>query len=285
MRFQAAAWCAALVLGALWAGSAEAAITPAQRKELTEIKKELGKVSALTSKNDLDDAQKLLDESEQKLRKLAKDAGLEENDRLVAPTFNLIAVKRAALDKKQGKDPAGASFTKDVAPILVGKCTKCHNEDRGAGGLKLDSFAGLKQGGSNGQLLVAGNARASQIMARLTASGNGRMPKGGEPLSSAEIGAIANWINAGAKFDGSDEAARLSAKAPDKKPADTKPVEIPRASGDEKVKFTRDIAPFMANLCVGCHSGNNPRGGLSLVSFESMMRGGDSGRVILPGNL
>jgi hypothetical protein len=275
----------AILVGWLLVGTSEAAITPAHRKDLGEIKKELAKVSGLIAKDDLSDAQKILDDSEQKLKKIAQEAGIDEKDRLLATSFSLIAVKRAALDKKQGKDPSGVSFTKDVAPILVGKCTKCHNEDRSEGDLKLDSFAGLKQGGGKGPLLTIGNAKGSQIMARITASGNGRMPKGGEALSGAEISAIGNWINAGAKFDGKDEADKLSAKATTRPANGGKPPEIVKASGDEKVKFTRDIAPFMANLCVRCHSGNNPRGGLSLVNFESLMKGGDSGRVVLPGNL
>src|SRR5690606_28815444 len=33
-----------------------------------------------------------------------------------------------------------------------------------------------------------------------------------------------------------------------------------------------------------CHSGNNPSSGLSLVSFQDMMIGGDSGEVIIPGD-
>ena len=35
----------------------------------------------------------------------------------------------------------------------------------------------------------------SLLMARLTAAGDARMPKGGEPLSEAECKKIAEWIN------------------------------------------------------------------------------------------
>jgi hypothetical protein len=60
---------------------------------------------------------------------------------------------------------------------------------------------------------------------------------------------------------------------------------VPKATGKETVSFTKDIAPFMVNLCVGCHSGNEPRGGLLLTSVNNLMKGGDSGRVIIPGDL
>jgi len=40
----------------------------------------------------------------------------------------------------------------------------------------------------------------------------------------------------------------------------------------------------MVNLCVRCHGGNNPRSGFSLETYEKLMKGGKSGRVVLPGN-
>lgn len=57
-----------------------------------------------------------------------------------------------------------------------------------------------------------------------------------------------------------------------------------KPTGQETVSFTRDIAPFMVNLCVSCHSGKDPRSGLSLETYEKLMKGGKSGRVVLPGN-
>jgi len=62
-------------------------------------------------------------------------------------------------------------------------------------------------------------------------------------------------------------------------------VDIPRPSGGETISFTRDIVPFMANICLRCHSGESPRSGFSLETFEKLMIGGDSGQVLLPGDL
>ncbi|GIS61741.1 MAG: hypothetical protein CM1200mP2_39660 [Planctomycetaceae bacterium] len=45
------------------------------------------------------------------------------------------------------------------------------------------------------------------------------------------------------------------------------------------------MAPTLTTLCATCHRGRNGRGGFSLATFESLMRGSDSGRVVLPGNL
>lgn len=265
----------------------QAAITPEQRKEIADLRKEIGKVQGLITDKELDEARKILDEAETKLKGIASTAKVPETDRSLAPLFLMVQQKRAILDKKAAGpgNKGGISFEKEVAPILAAKCMNCHNEDRSAGGLKLDNFAGMEAGGENGALLVPGNAANSQLVRRLTATGNARMPRNAAALSTAEINTIGSWVNQGAAFDGTDKATKFNARpGAGAMPRDNTPVTITRASGDEKVSFTKDIAPFLVNLCLNCHSGQNPRGGLSLVTFESLMKGGQSGRVIIPGN-
>lgn len=259
------------------------AVTPEQRKEIAEIRKELNKVQGLITKKEFEEARKILDDSQSKMQKICEDAKVTEQDRAAAPVFNLIEQKRAVLDKKAGSGEGGIDFEKDVAPILAAKCANCHGEDRSSGGLRLDTFAGLKAGGTTKPLLIPNQAARSLLVARLMATGNARMPRGGQPLSASEISAITSWVNQGAKFEGDETKTFTAGAAPAAKNNGPAPA-IARATGKETVSFTRDIAPFMVNLCLGCHSGQRPRGGLSLNTFEDMMKGGDSGRVILPGN-
>ena len=61
-------------------------------------------------------------------------------------------------------------------------------------------------------------------------------------------------------------------------------VGIPKPKGSETVTFTQDIAPILVNNCVRCHSGNDPKGGLSMETFELLWAGGKSGPVIAPGS-
>lgn len=50
------------------------------------------------------------------------------------------------------------------------------------------------------------------------------------------------------------------------------------------VDFSRGIAPLLERSCIGCHGGEKPKGGLSLESRESVLRGGESGTpAIRPG--
>src|SRR5207302_4522163 len=96
---------------------------------------------------------------------------------------------------------------------------------------------------------------------------------------------ITAWVAGGAKFSGNNSTPIAELKASEAGVrADASPVQIIKATGDEKVSFKRDIAPFMANLCLNCHGGKTPRSGFSVETFEKLMKGGNSGRVVIPGN-
>lgn len=46
--------------------------------------------------------------------------------------------------------------------------------------------------------------------------------------------------------------------------------------------FSRDIQPILNEFCVKCHSVNDAHGGLRLDTYADIMRGGNSGRIVLP---
>jgi hypothetical protein len=52
----------------------------------------------------------------------------------------------------------------------------------------------------------------------------------------------------------------------------------------EPAGYARDIAPLLHRFCVGCHAGASPHGGLWLDSYAGLMRGGDTGPVVIPGD-
>lgn len=283
--------CLVALAGMALSGRVEAAIAPAHLKQITEIRKELGKVQSLIAKKNREDAERILGESEQKLKQIAAEAGVEENHKAIAPLLKQIEHRRAALAKisagGEGRS-GGKVFETDVAPILVARCLGCHGETNPRGGLRLDTFAGIIQG-CEGRLVVPKNPEESILVQRITATGKQRMPRNGDPLTIEEIQKITSWIAAGAKFTGENSAplASLAKAAVGKPAAAPSPVVIQKPAGGETVSFVNDIAPFMVNLCVGCHSGGG-RGleetGFSMETFEKLMRGGRGGAVVLPGN-
>ena len=272
--------CCATLLAIAAVGISLAAVTPEQKKELKDIGTDIGKVTSLTSKKKYDEAEAALKEVEDKLGKLVKDASIPETDPALKPIHVQLEKAKAQLGKASGKGTV--SFAKDVAPILVAKCVSCH-DDNARGGLRLDTFAGLEKGGASGALLVPGNAQNSRLVQKLvTPNAQQRMPKGGATLTANEIQAIGTWVAEGAKFEG-DKATDLASL--DKKVAGPAPkVEISKATGKETVSFINDIAPTIVNICGGCHNDGQKRGGLSMATFEKLLQGGDSGRVIVPGS-
>lgn len=274
--------CCVAALAVAVVGVSLAAVTPEQKKELKDIGTEITKAASLTSKKKYDEAETALKEVGDKLEKLIKDASIPETDPALKPIRIQLDKARSQLGKASGKGTV--SFAKDIAPILSAKCVGCH-DDNARGGLRLDTFAGLEKGGGRGPLLQPGNPNNSFLMAKLTTpNAQQRMPRGDEALPAKDIQLIATWIAEGAKFDGADKASDLASL--DKKPAGPAPkVEIAKATGNETVSFIKDVAPTIVNICGGCHSDGQKRGGLSMASFEKLMQGGQSGRVVVPGSL
>lgn len=291
-------FCGVVALGVaalMGQGGLHGAPNPEQRKELASIQKEITKASSLVGKKEFAEAEKTLEELNKQLEKLAADAGFSASDKALVTARLALEKQRQAVAKGLGKpDPTLISFAKDVAPILNSKCVGCHNADDPKGRLNLSTISAMKQGGQTRvPLVVAKNPNTSLLFARLASPNPAqRMPKGGDALPDVELAKIGKWIAQGASFDGAAEdvpLAELGTNRPGNgnapKKVDTSPVVINKATGNEKVSFTKQIAPSIVNLCIGCHGGNNPRASLNLTNFEGMMRGGESGRVIVPGNL
>ncbi len=267
--------------------TAEAAkLTSSQRKELASIKRNLGKVSTLIRQKKYDEAKELTDGEEKKLQQLAADAMLTDTDPIMVSANKLIKLRRTLLEKKMGGGGGnsvaanqGVSFEKQIAPILNGKCVNCHGGQRTSARLKLDTYAGMKQGGRTGVLLVPGNPNNSLIIHKLLAPDNQRMPRNGAPLPRDQIELIAKWIIEGGRFDGENQNAPIGSSTKKKKA----PVKVVKATGNESVSFMKDVAPWMLDFCLRCHSGANPASEFSIVTFEDILRGGESGSVITPG--
>lgn len=254
-----------------------------QRRELSLIRRDLNKVPGLVRRKKVKEAQAIIKKAEERLDKVVKDAKLRANHRTVIGLKRFIQYQKQIILKAQGNNPnvAGISFEKQVAPILKANCARCHGANRPKGGLRLDTVAGIAKGG--GSLISAGNPQKSELFTRLIARDrNVRMPKGGQ-LKLTQIQTIGLWIKQGAKFDGAS--AKVAKKAGT--PMNKKPivVKVAKPTGDETVSFTKDIAPFMVNLCLNCHNDRRKRGGFSMATFEKLLIGGKSGRVVLPGNL
>jgi WD40 repeat protein len=74
----------------------------------------------------------------------------------------------------------------------------------------------------------------------------------------------------------------LSVRA-DKKANNTAPIPVVTLNRKEPVRYEKDIEPILVNKCVVCHSGPVKEAKLDMSSYGTLMKGGKSGKPIIPG--
>ena len=184
---------------------------------------------------------------------------------------------------KNPSTPANTtSFTKQVAPMLVSNCGRCH-VSRSQGRFSMATIVELMSGPNNNRVIFPGDATGSRIVEVIE---DGEMPPNGK-VKDEDLAILKKWIAEGAKFDGDDQTVRLDALARAANPnaAPMPEAKVVKSTGKETVSFSLDIAPVFIQNCNGCHYDiqNNARGGLNLSTFRQIIRGGDTGQMIVPG--
>jgi mono/diheme cytochrome c family protein len=116
------------------------------------------------------------------------------------PSFAFTVRDALGLTKSVQAGPASA-YTERVAPLFEKHCIGCHGQKRQKAGLRLDSFAAAMRGGRHGAVIRAGDARASELIARITlprTDAKAMPPDGKEPLSADDVTVVRLWVAAGA---------------------------------------------------------------------------------------
>src|ERR1700730_12880734 len=89
---------------------------------------------------------------------------------------------------------AGASYFRDVRPVIQRQCQGCHQPNLKSSNLDLTTYAGFKTGGKHGP-------STSTIVKYLSGESKPQMPLGQPPLPPETIELFHTWIAAGAKDD------------------------------------------------------------------------------------
>lgn len=101
---------------------------------------------------------------------------------------------------------AAPKFEKDIRPLLEARCTTCHGALKQKGKLRLDAGVLLLKGGREGAAVVPGDAEASLLIERITATDESeRMPPEGKPMPAADVELLKRWITEGAKIPEHEE--------------------------------------------------------------------------------
>ena len=90
-------------------------------------------------------------------------------------------------------------FESKVRPLLAAKCYSCH-ADSEMGGLRLDSFERVLQGGTRGPAVVPGQPSSSLLLAAVRRTHDELKMPPTEVLSDPEIAVLEEWIADGAEW-------------------------------------------------------------------------------------
>ena len=97
----------------------------------------------------------------------------------------------------EGAEPV--KFERDVAPILVRHCVRCHRPESKKGDVSLVTAADVEAS----EVVVPGEPEESTLLEVVGSSGKGgkpRMPKEGPALSVEQVAVLRRWVEQGARW-------------------------------------------------------------------------------------
>jgi mono/diheme cytochrome c family protein len=296
-----------LTVAAVWSAASTtvmAQVTPQQRKVELELRTAVKKAGNLFSQGKFDESADVVIEVQRKFDKAMKEP-TEQTLSLFSKVFNSLKKAHALLELEgvslpELKEPMIAkpmplpakgaltkvpegkiSFVNHVVPILMAKCGNCHIRNA-RGMFSMADFEQLMKGPEAGVVIFPKDAIGSRIIEVIE---EGDMPRGGLSVTAIELDVLKKWITDGAEFDGDDKKKNLAELNPDASVGDLPVVKPEFATGNETVSFKNEIAPLLLANCASCHGlGRRPSGRFNLTTFAGMLRGGENGPSVLPGN-
>ncbi|TWU04464.1 c-type cytochrome domain-containing protein [Stieleria varia] len=112
-------------------------------------------------------------------------------------------------------DDRAVDFAADVFPILEKYCIGCHTVDDPDGGLVMEEFAGLLQGGESGVAVTAGEPNSSRLLLMASGKMEPKMPPDdADGPDETELQTLERWIEQGAKGPDGDMPLKRELRTP-----------------------------------------------------------------------
>lgn len=141
------------------------------------------------------------------VREVCRQLAVQQSDRAADPSSRAEAEALAdsaakVVSAESTTDASTIDFARDIRPIFVEHCYRCHGPDKHEGDLRLDRRESAFHSDSSGSApVVAGDPAHSLLLDRVsTADEETRMPLGEPALTAEQIGTLAAWIAAGATW-------------------------------------------------------------------------------------
>ncbi|MGC6567213.1 MAG: DUF1553 domain-containing protein [Akkermansiaceae bacterium] len=117
-------------------------------------------------------------------------------------------------------------FREQIQPILETNCVRCHNKDKVKGGLRMDTYEKIMEGGDTADAIVPGKPEESELLIRvhLRPIDEGVMPDEGQMLKHEDLKLLDAWVETGAHWP---EGLTLVERKPDKPKRVAMPTKAP----------------------------------------------------------
>lgn len=116
------------------------------------------------------------------------------------PAFSLAA------EKTKGEEAAKVTFEDHVLPIFRARCGTCHNGSDRRGGLVLDDYATMLEGGASGDVVFGGDLDSSYLWSLITHDSEPVMPPNASKMPDDELALVKAWIEQGILKDSGSKA-------------------------------------------------------------------------------
>jgi mono/diheme cytochrome c family protein len=116
-----------------------------------------------------------------------------------------VTVAAPSASRADAENAGRIAFDRDIRPILSENCYACHGPAEQEAGLRLDAAdAATLELASGSQAIVAGDAAASELMARITSADPDVVmppPHTNKTLTAEQKSLLLRWIDAGAEYE------------------------------------------------------------------------------------
>jgi WD40 repeat protein len=113
--------------------------------------------------------------------------------------FGFVQLVPSLLGAAEVSVESSPQFDSDIQPVFNRFCVGCHGPDEPEGGLRLDSYAGVRAGSSSGPVVGKGTGQENRLLEVLFGTGDTKMPPEDQPqLDESTLQLLKRWIEAGA---------------------------------------------------------------------------------------
>ena len=98
------------------------------------------------------------------------------------PAAPSAAAPKPAASRTEGRAAARIDYARQIKPLLEARCGECHNGTKRKGGLALETYVDILDGGKDGPIVRPGHSADSMLLKRLTGDEEEQMPKDDPPL-------------------------------------------------------------------------------------------------------